>query len=252
MPNYDQIFVDTQDAITTITLNRTDKMNAITPTMLDELNEALDAASTDDAVGVVVITGAGRAFSAGVDLVALGELKLEAGSIGSGMDAKARNAIKTIETMPKPVIAKVNGFCFTGALEIALSCDLFYVAQEAKFGDTHTKWGLRPTWGMSQRLPRAVGFRKARELSFTARTFTGAEAADMGMANQAVPSDELDQLVNNVAATITTNSPEAIAAYKDLYTAAANAGLNDGITYEQTTKYEINDTNERLSEFTKK
>jgi len=154
--------------------------------------------------------------------------------------------------MPKPVIAKVNGFCFTGALEIALSCDLLYAAQEAKLGDTHTKWGLRPTWGMSQRLPRAVGFRKARELSFTARTFTGAEAAEMGMANQAVPAGDLDAIVANVAASIVPNSREAIAAYKDLYSAATNNTLNDGIQYEQNTKYEIGDTNARLAEFTKK
>jgi enoyl-CoA hydratase/carnithine racemase len=252
MPNYEQIIVDTADGVTTITLNRPDKMNAITPTMLDELNKALDTVAADSDVGVVILTGAGRAFSAGVDLVALGELKLEAGSIGSGMDAKARNAIKTIESMSKPVIAKVNGFCFTGALEIALSCDLLYAAQEAKFGDTHAKWGLRPTWGMSQRLPRAVGFRKARELSFTARTFTGTEAADMGMANEAVPAAELDLVVAKVAATIVPNSREAIAAYKDLYRAAANNSLIDGINYEQSTKYEINDTNNRLAEFTKK
>ncbi len=252
MPNYEQIIVDTQDGVTTITFNRPDKMNAITPTMLDELNQALDAAAADDNVSVVILTGAGRAFSAGLDLVALGELKLDAGNVGGGLDGPARNAIKTIESMPKPVIAKVNGFCFTGALEIALSCDLLYAASEAKFGDTHTKWGLRPSWGMSQRLPRAVGFRKARELSFTARTFTGAEAADMGMANQAVPAAELDQLVANVAASIVPNSREAIAAYKDLYAAAANNGLNDGIQFEQNTKYTISDTNDRLAEFAKK
>ena len=252
MPNYEQVNVDTQDGVTTITFNRPDKMNAITPTMLGELNQALDAAAADDSVSVVILTGAGRAFSAGLDLVALGELKLDAGNVGGGLDGPARNAIKTIESMPKPVIAKVNGFCFTGALEIALSCDLFYAANEAKFGDTHTKWGLRPSWGMSQRLPRAVGFRKARELSFTAGTFTGTEAAEMGMANQAVPAAELDQVVADVAAAIVPNSREAIAAYKGLYAAAANNGLNDGIQFEQNTKYTISDTNNRLAEFAKK
>lgn len=252
MSDYEQIIVDTQDGVTTITLNRPEKMNAITPTMLDELNQALSAASADDSVGVVVLTGAGRAFSAGVDLVSLGERSLQAGKVGGGLDGKSGDAIKTIESMSKPVIAKINGFCFTGALELALSCDLLYAAEEAKFGDTHTKWGLRPTWGMSQRLPRAVGIRKARELSYTARTFTGSEAAEMGLANQAVPAAELDQVVAQVAASIVTNSPQAIAAYKDLYAAAANNCLNDGIDYEKNTKYEINDTKDRLAEFTKK
>lgn len=252
MPNYEQIIVDKQDAVTTITLNRPAKMNAITPTMLDELNAALDAAASDDSVAVVVLTGAGRAFSAGLDLVALGELKLEAGNVGSERDGRARQAIETIESMPKPVIAKVNGFCITGGLEIALSCDLIYAANEAKFGDTHTKWGLRPSWGMSQRLPRAAGMRNARELSYTARTFTGEEAAAMGIANHALPSEELDDYVNNVAQTIATNSSEAVAAYKDLYRAAANNTLEDGVRYEENTKFEISDTNQRLSEFTKK
>ncbi len=252
MPEYEQVIVDSQDGVTTITLNRPDKMNAITPTMLGELNQALDAAAADDGVSVVILTGSGRAFSAGLDLVALGELKLDAGNVGGGLDGPARQAIKTIESMPKPVIAKVNGFCFTGALEIALSCDLLFAANEAKFGDTHTKWGLRPSWGMSQRLPRAIGFRKARELSYTARTFTGVEAAEMGLANRAAPTAELDEVVAGVASAISANSREAIAAYKDLYAAAANTGLNDGIEFEQNTKYVISDTNERLAEFTKK
>lgn len=252
MPDYEQLIVETQDNVTTITFNRPDKMNAITPTMLDELNAALAAAAADDSVAAVVLTGAGRAFSAGVDLVALGELKLDAGNVGGGLDGPARQAIKTIEEMSKPVIAKVNGFCFTGALEIALSCDLLYIANEAKLGDTHTKWGLRPSWGMSQRLPRAAGLRNARELSYTARTFTGEEALAMGIANRTMPADKLDEYVTNVARSIATNSREAVAAYKDLYRAAANNTLEDGIRYEENTKYEISDTNERLAEFTKK
>ncbi len=252
MPDYEHIIAKNQDGVTTITLNRPDKMNAITPTMLEELNQALSDAAADDGVSVVVLTGAGRAFCAGLDLVALGQLKLDAGSVGSGLDGFAGRAIATIESMPKPVIAKVNGFCITGGLEIALSCDLLYAANEAKFGDTHAKWGLRPSWGMSQRLPRAVGFRMARELSFTARLFSGVEAAEIGLANRSVPAAELDQVVADIAAAIVPNSQEAIAAYKDLYAAAVNNGLADGIEYEQVTKYKISDTNERLAEFTKK
>ena len=246
---FSEILFNTQDGIATITLNRPKALNAITPTMLVELQQALDDAATDDAVGVVVLTGEGRAFSAGVDLKALNAIKLEAGSVGSGMDVPARNVIKTIQTIPKVVIAKINGFCFTGALEIALSCDLIVVANEAKLGDTHTKWGLRPTWGMSARLPNAVGLLKARELSFTAAVFTGEEAAAWGLANRAVPVEELDATVESLAKRILLNSRESIAAYKVLYNRGAAAPVRAALDFEESTSFTIGDTQERLAEF---
>ena len=246
---FTEIIFDTQDGIATITLNRPKALNAITPTMLTELQQAFDDAAADDTVGVVVLTGEGRAFSAGVDLKALNELKLEAGSIGSGMDAPARNVIETIQTMPKVVIAKINGFCFTGALEIALSCDLIVIANEAKLGDTHTKWGLRPTWGMSARLPNAVGLLKARELSFTAAIFTGTDAAAWGLANRAVPIEDLDATVESLAKRILLNSRESIAAYKTLYNQGASAPVRAALDFEASTAFTIGDTQERLAEF---
>ena len=170
--------------------------------MLEELVVALDAISEDESVKVVVLTGAGKAFSAGVDLKALGGRTLEGGAVGDYLDVPARQVIDRLTTIPKIVIARVNGFCFTGALEMVLACDLVVVANEARLGDTHTKWGLRPTWGMSQRLPRMVGIVRARELSYTARTFTGVEAAEWGLATQAVPLEELDGAVNDLARTI--------------------------------------------------
>ena len=156
--------------------------------------------AADDAVRVVVLTGEGRAFSSGVDLKALGGRSLEGGSVGDLLDLPARRAIELLTTMPKVVVAKVNGFCFTGALELALACDLVVTADEAKFGDTHAKFGLRPTWGMSQRLIRLVGVARARELSYTARTFTGVEAAEWGLAVRSVPRDELDAAVDELVA----------------------------------------------------
>ena len=171
--------------------------------------------------------------------------------MGSILNDPARGLIDQFETIPKIVIAKINGFCFTGALELALACDLIAVAEEAKFGDTHAKWGLRPTWGMSQRLPRAVGMAKARELSYTARTFTGREAADMGMAVCCVPRDDLDEAVNALAQTIAENSAGSLAAYKDLYKKAQDTTLYEGLKYEASTPYTIEDADERLAEFKK-
>jgi enoyl-CoA hydratase/carnithine racemase len=151
--------------------------------------------------------------------------------------------------MPKMVVAKVNGHCFTGALELVLGCDLVVVAEEAKLADTHAKFGLRPTWGMSQRLPRLVGVARARELSYTSRTFTGREAAAWGIALRAVPSAELDAAVDELVGQLLTNSAGALAAAKDLARAALEHALTDGLRYEGATTYRIDDTETRVAGF---
>ena len=249
--SFEAITVEKVDAIATITMNRPEALNAITRTMLKELKSAVDAASSDDEVGLIVLTGAGRAFSAGVDLKELGELKLENGGIGGSMDDPARALIQAIQKIPKVVIAKINGFCFTGALEIALVCDLIVCADEAKLGDTHAKWGLRPSWGMSARLPNAIGRRKARELSFTARTFSGAEAAEWGLANRSVPLEKLDEAVKSLADEILLNSRDSVGAYKVLYNKGGGRTEKKALQFEEEKIFTIRDTNERLAEFLK-
>lgn len=250
--SFEAIAVTVEGGIAEIRLNRPSVLNAITPGMLGELKTALDAAGVDDAVDVIVLTGEGRAFSAGVDLTVLGDRTPEKGAVGGILDEPARAVIDAIQTVPRVVIAKINGFCFTGALEIALACDLIVVAEEAKLGDTHAKWGLRPTWGMSQRLPRAVGLLKARELAFTAEPFTGLEAAEMGLANRAVPLDELDDAVRTLAGKIASNSRGSIAAYKALFREGMGKTLEEGLEFERTTSFAIEDTAERLASFQKK
>lgn len=235
--------------VATVTLCRPGSLNAITREMLIQLAAALDDFAADDTVKVVVLTGEGRAFSAGVDLKELGERRLELGSIGDYLDTPARDVIRKLTTMPKVVIARVNGFCFTGALELALACDLVVVAAEAKLGDTHAKWGLRPTWGMIQRLVRAIGINRARELSYTARTFTGEEAAEWGLAVRAVPLADLDREVAELAAAVAGNSQGSVAAYKDLFRHALDSGLAEGIDYEERTHYPIHDTEDRVGQF---
>ena len=175
-----EILVVRDDTMATVTLNRPDALNAITPTMLVTLGDELDRLATDDAVRVVVLTGAGRAFSAGVDLKALGDRELINGTVGDILDLPARRVTDRLSTMAAITVAKVNGFCFTGALELAIACDIVVAAEEAKFGDTHAKFGLRPTWGMSQRLPRLVGVAAARgyrELGFSIAATSGTAAA---------------------------------------------------------------------------
>jgi enoyl-CoA hydratase len=241
--------IDRRDGVATITLSRPQALNAITPGMLVDLAGALDDAGTDDSVRVIVLTGEGRAFSAGVDLKSLGDRPVIDGAVGEILDGPGRAVTQRLTTIPKVVIARVNGYCFTGALELALACDLIIVAEEAKLADTHAKWGLRPTWGMSQRLIRLVGAARARDLSYTARTFTGAEAAAWGLAIRAVPLAGLDGAVAEVAAAVVANSAGSIAAYKDLYRQALDLGQDDGLAYEQGTSYPIADTDERIAGF---
>lgn len=248
---YETITVDNAHGIATIALNRPEALNAITLTMLQETKKAIDKAGKDDDIGVIVLTGKGRAFSAGVDLKELNRRKLKDGGVGGSIDEPARALIQAIQRSSKVVIAKINGFCFTGALELVLACDLIVCANEAKLGDTHAKWGLRPSWGMSARLPNAVGRRRARELSFTARTFTGAEAAEWGLANFAVPLDELDDAVRKLADEILPNSRGSIAAYKELYNRGGGRTEKKALQLEEEKEFEISDTNERLAEFMK-
>jgi len=247
--SFEQIDLTRDGAVATVMMNRPDALNAITPTMLAELNQAYDELTADSAIHVMVLTGAGRAFSAGVDLKALGDRELTGGSVGDILDIPARSMTDKLANGPLVTIAKVNGFCFTGALELALACDLMVTADNAKMADTHAKFGLRPTWGMSQRLPARVGMAKARELSYTARTFTGTEAAAMGMACQSAVVEELDDVVAQLAAAIGESSTGSLAAYKDLYRAAEASGLDDGLAYEYSHDYEISDTDERLASF---
>ena len=249
--SYQFIQLSDADGVATLTFDRPEALNALTPAMLAETAEALQAVSVRDDVGVVVLTGAGRAFSAGVDLKALNDLgqDLAEGNVGDDLNNKAREVQSLLENMPQAAIAKVNGFCFTGGLELVLACDIIIAAEEAKFGDTHAKLGLRPTWGLTQRLPRRVGPMRARELSFTARTFNGVEAARMGLALEAVPLADLDGFTDQLCVAINKNSKGSISAYKDLYQAADNMGLDDGLEYEKVTGYEVADVRERMSGF---
>jgi enoyl-CoA hydratase len=235
--------------VATITLNRPKALNAITAEMLTLLGTTLDGAAADDSVGVIILTGAGRAFSAGVDLKALAARPTALGDAGDVLNTPARAAIHRLTTIPKIVIAKINGFCFTGGLELALGCDLIVAADEAKLADTHAKWGLRPTWGMSQRLVRLIGPTRARELSYTARTFTGAEAAAWGLATQSAPLAQLDGVVAELAEAILANSAGSVAAYKDLYGHALDTTLDAGLAYEAGTTYQITDAGGRLATF---
>lgn len=201
MSDDDLVLRDDADGVATLTLNRPDKLNALTPDSFVALRRHVDAIADDDAVRCVVLRGAGRSFCAGHDL----------GSIASGERAPSRHfepeTVDALEALPQPTIAQLHGHCFTGGLELALACDLLVAAETTKLGDTHGQWGLVPVWGMSVRLPERVGRSTAKELMFTSRRITGAEAAAVGLVDRCVADDELGDTVAALAAEVCANSP---------------------------------------------
>ena len=248
----DYLLVNLENNILTITLNRPEALNAYRPEMLIEIREIILKTEDDPNVAVIVIEGAGKAFSAGVDLKVLQGFDPEAGKIGDLFDKPAALAWDTFRKSRCPIIAKVHGACFTGALEMALHCDFIFTTLDTKFGDTHAKFGLRPTWGMSQTLSQAIGVRKAKDMSFSARTVLGDEAVRLGIANEAVEDkDALDVLVDKRAGQIASNSQASVSAFKDLYNVAQSGlSMDDALKEEFSREYpDIKDTNDRLAGF---
>ncbi len=215
-----------KDGLCTLTLNRPDKLNALNLAVFRELAAHLDRI-TPDAVGCVLLTGAGRSFCAGHDLddIADGSEGLAAGRIETGI-------VERLATLPMPVVAAIRGHCLTGGLELALAADIIIAAEGAKFADTHGKWDLVPIWGLSQRLPRRVGAAKAYEMMFASRTYSGNQAAAMGLANFAVPDDRLDAEAERFCRDILANSWRASRAMKALVADTDGMTLAAGVAWE--------------------
>jgi enoyl-CoA hydratase/carnithine racemase len=190
-----------KDGLASLTLNRPEKLNALNVELFSALdNHVAQLAREERTIGVVVVRGAGRCFSAGHDLadIATGE-KLPRPNFQAGI-------IERLANLPQVVISAVHGHCYTGALELALAGDIVFAAESAKFADTHAKWALTPVWGLSQRLPRRVGTYKAREMMFTCATYSGRQAEAMGLANVCVPDADFDAALEAYARDILANS----------------------------------------------
>ena len=248
--SFESIILEKKEGIAKITLNRPQALNALNEQIFSEILAALEDIGKDESVGVVVITGAGRAFSAGRDIKALREREVGGGT-GTEIHGMAREVIEAIENLPKPVIAMVNGYCLTGALEMFMNCDVIIASENAVFGDTHARWGLRPLWGLSQRLPRAVGVVKAKELAFTADMISAQEAERIGLINKVVPAEKLEEATRELAEKMLSNSRGSIAAYKYLINQATKVDLATGLRIEAEANIVIEDAQERLQSFGK-
>jgi enoyl-CoA hydratase len=219
------ILVNKADGIATVTLNRPEKLNALNRELRSEFCRTMQELRDDSEVRVVVITGAGRAFCAGLDLRELGSSGLrEEGNV---------TFVTVIEDMRVPVIAAVNGFAVTGGFELALACDIIIAADDAQFADTHARVGVMPGGGMSARLPRAVGIRKAKELSLTGNYLPARDAERMGLVNRTVPKDQVLAAATELATQIAGSNQDVVRQMKRLYELTTRASLHDGLRIEQ-------------------
>jgi enoyl-CoA hydratase len=237
-----------KDGLATLTLNRPDKLNALNLEMFFELRGHVDQiAGETERVGLVVVRGAGKCFSAGHDLA----------DIAKGERPPRPNfqseTIERLANLPQPVISAVHGHCYTGALELALASDLIFAAASAKFADTHARWALTPIWGLSQRLPRRIGPAKAREMMLTCRTYSGAEALAMGLANFCVPDESFDAELRALVDSILANSWFSHRANKRLMRDTDGLTLDAGLAHEVYRNPGVGpDMRERIAAFTNK
>jgi enoyl-CoA hydratase/carnithine racemase len=222
----DAITCTFEDRLCRLTLNRPEKLNALNVAMFEEMAAHLDRLDYAS-VGCLVLSGAGRSFCAGHDLDDL------ASGDESGRPERIDNGlVERLATLPFPVVASVRGHCYTGGLELVLAADIIIAAETTRFADTHAKFDLVPIWGLTQRLPRRVGMAKAKEMMFSARTYSGIEAAAMGLANFAVPEAELDARVDAFCADILANSARSNREIKKLLIDTDGLNLAAGNAWE--------------------
>lgn len=225
------------DGIATITLNRPEKLNALTRPLCDELIAALRATSTDRSVRAVVITGAGRAFCAGADLTILG-------SDGDALVRGGKEIALLIRSTPQPVIAAVNGAAAGGGANLALACDYRVAADGATIGQVFAKLGLGPDWGGSFFLPRLVGSARALELLWSARMVPAAEAHSLGLFDRLVPADRLETEVRTLALAWASFPPLALRRAKEAIYKSLDATLPEMLDFEVAMQHELFATDE--------
>lgn len=224
---YGKIILEKENRIAKITLNRPEVLNAMDEELLSELALACDDIEEDDNIDVVILTGAGRAFSAGMDLKQIRERR--------GRPRKSRTrGYRVIEDLSKPVIAAVNGYCFTGAFELVMHADIIIASENAIFCDTHARFGILPGGGQTQRLPREIGPKKAKELMFSCDRISADEAERIGIVNKIVPLEKLEEAAVEMAGKILENIPESIRTIKWMVNEGMKMNLESGLKLERS------------------
>ncbi|MCX2895159.1 enoyl-CoA hydratase-related protein [Stenotrophomonas lactitubi] len=229
-PTPHPVGVSDDGAIRTITVQRPDKLNALNAATLQALAGAFSDAAADPAVRVVVLTGAGpKAFVAGADIAEMNTLSAVQ---GRDFSLLGQSLMRRIERMPKPVIARVNGFALGGGLELAMACHLRIAADSAKVGQPEINLGLIPGFGGSQRLLRLCGRAATLELCLLGTPIDAARALALGIVNEVVPAAELDARVQSLARQLAQSAPLALRGLLDAVHVGGECSLETGLEYE--------------------
>lgn len=205
------ILVERDGAVAKVTLNRPDALNALSRALREEIVRVFKELKDDKEIRAVVLTGAGRAFTAGVDLKEAGQTGFALGADGGSIDIA-----EAILDYPWPVIGAINGFAITGGFELALLCDVLLAGENAKFADTHARVGIMPGWGLSQRLSRLIGVSRAKELSFSGNFIDAEKAERWGLVNSVYQADELVPAAMKLAHEMTSTDPVLLRQYKGI------------------------------------
>lgn len=251
MSSYKTILLEVSDRIATLTVNRPEVRNALSKETVEEMHAALRTLAARDDVGVLILTGAGeKAFVAGADIREIRERgKREA------LEAINQELFMAVENFPFPVIAAVGGYALGGGFELALACDLRVAAEEACFGFPETGLGIIPAAGGTQRLPRHIGWGKAKELVLTGEIIDAREAERLGLVSKVVPRAELMAAARALAEKILSRGPLAVRLAKLTLNVSARAGLDAGLQVErlaQTVLFESKDKLEGTTAFLEK
>jgi len=229
---FQRIIYEKKDGVAWITLNNPERYNALDYEMRRELKVALEDAAKDNGVVAVVIKGSGKAFSAGGDLRAFMEMTpLDVLKFAQEVGISSVLG-RIIRDMPKVVIAAVNGYCLGGGFELTMACDIIIASEDAVFGQPEVNVGLIPGGGGTQRLPRLIGEKKAKELIFTGDRISAKEAMELGIVNKVVPADQLMNVVNEFIEKIKSKSPVVIRAAKEAINMSLEMSLSEGFKYE--------------------
>lgn len=206
-----------------VTLNRPEARNALSSELMLALTQTIDTLEANPAVRVLIITGAGQSFCAGLDLKELGQGGLRVGQIAGAAETTpsgVRDPVRALARFSGPIIGAINGAAATGGFELALACDVLLASPNARFADTHARVGVMPGWGLSQKLSRAIGVYRAREVSLTGNWVSAEQAAAWGFVNRVVAQHELLPAARALAADMLGTIPEMLVQYK--------AVINDG------------------------
>jgi 2-(1,2-epoxy-1,2-dihydrophenyl)acetyl-CoA isomerase len=253
---YQAIIFSVDGPTATIRLNRPEKLNAFGGPMRDEILDALDRVAAEDATRVLIVTGEGRAFSAGGDIDHLKQLRESKDEAGfRSILSKGQQITRTMRSLPKPVIAAVNGPCAGAGFSFALGCDIRIASDLATFGPTFARIGLHPDWGGSWFLPRLVGSARACELVFTGTMISAQEAERIGLVNRVVPHADLMQHVLELAGRMSSNPPGVLQVAKESMYRSLTSDLETAFARErevQISRFYSEDFLEGVTAFTEK